>query len=112
MIFNKKVYDAVKFIAQIGLPAAGTLYATLAALYGWPETEEVAGTILAVDTFLGVLLGFSSAAYNKSDVKYTGDLVVSDGEDGAKVASLELNDHPDSGLFQVGKDVIFKVRED
>jgi hypothetical protein len=111
MIFSKGVYDKLKFLAQIVLPALGTLYASISGLLHWPNTEEVAGVVLAVDTFLGVILGLSAASYNKSDVKYTGDLVVSDGEDGAKVASLELNDHPDSGLFQVGKDVIFKVRE-
>lgn len=111
MIFSKGIYDKLKFLAQIVLPALGTLYLTVSGLLMWPNTEEVVGVIMAVDFFLGTILGISTASFNKSDAKYDGDLVISDGEDGAKVASLELNDHPDSSLFKVGKDVIFKVKE-
>ena len=60
-----KTYDVLKWIAQLALPAAGTLYAALAGIWGFPYTEQVMGTILAVDTFLGALLGISSANYNK-----------------------------------------------
>lgn len=62
---NNKTYDILKFIAQIVLPAIGTLYFTLAGIWGFPYGEEIVGTITAVDTFLGVILGISSASYNK-----------------------------------------------
>lgn len=64
---NDKVYNTLKWIAMILLPAAGTLYFALAGIWGFPFPEEVVGTITAVDTFLGVLLGISTANYNKKN---------------------------------------------
>lgn len=65
MNFSNKVYDVLKWIAQIFLPAIGTLYFALAGIWGFPFGEEIVGTITAVDTFLGVILGISTANYNK-----------------------------------------------
>lgn len=65
MKFSNKVYDALKWIAQYLLPAAGALYLALAKIWGLPYGEEIIGTISAVDIFLGVILGISSASYNK-----------------------------------------------
>ena len=64
-----KVYDIFKFIAQIILPALATLYVTLAGLWGLPFPDEIAGTIMAVDTFLGAVLMISSSNYNKKGAK-------------------------------------------
>ena len=66
MIMPDKIYDVLKWIAQIFLPAIGTLYFGLAGIWGFPFGEEIVGTITVVDTFLGVLLGISSANYNKT----------------------------------------------
>ena len=63
---SNKVYDILKYIAQIVLPAIGTLYFALAGIWGFPYGEQIVGTIVAVDTFLGALLGISTAKYNKS----------------------------------------------
>lgn len=65
MKMSNKVYDVLKWIAQVVLPAIATLYFALAGIWGWPYGEEVVGTLTAVDTCLGVLLGISSAQYNK-----------------------------------------------
>lgn len=65
MILNSKVYDILKYLAQIVLPAIATLYLALAGIWNLPFGEQVSGTIMAIDTFLGVLLGISSANYNK-----------------------------------------------
>lgn len=62
---NNKVYDILKWIAQYLLPAAATLYFAIAQIWGFPYGEQIVGTITAVDTFLGVLLGISTANYNK-----------------------------------------------
>lgn len=62
---NNKVYDVLKWIAQLLLPALGTLYFALAGIWDFPYGEQVVGTITAVDTFLGVVLGVSTAKYNK-----------------------------------------------
>ncbi len=69
MIFsNSKVYDVLKWIAQLVLPAAGALYFALAGIWGFPYGEEIIGTITAVDAFLGIILGISSISYNKSQI--------------------------------------------
>ena len=61
-----KVYDVLKFIAQIVLPALGTLYFALAGIWNFPYGEQVVGSIAAIDAFLGALLGISSSKYYKS----------------------------------------------
>lgn len=61
-----KLYDRLKFLAQILLPALGSLYFGLAGIWGLPSAEEVVGTIVLIDTFLGVLLGISQTAFNKN----------------------------------------------
>ena len=65
MKLSNKVYDALKYITQIVLPAIGTLYFALSGIWGLPNAEQVVGTITAIVTFLGVILGISSANYNK-----------------------------------------------
>lgn len=62
---SNKTYDILKWIAQLGLPALGVLYFALAGIWGFPFGEEVVGTITAVDTFLGAVLGISTVNYNK-----------------------------------------------
>lgn len=62
---SNKTYDILKWIAQYLLPAIATLYFAIAQTWGLPYGEQVVGTITAVDTFLGVLLGISTANYNK-----------------------------------------------
>ena len=64
-MMNDKLYKILKYIAMIFLPALGTLYFALAGIWGFPYAEQVVGTITAVDTFLGALLGISTAQYNK-----------------------------------------------
>ena len=66
-MLNERVYKILKYIAQIVLPAVGTLYFALAGIWGFPYGEEIVGTITAVDTFLGVLLGIGTATYNKKN---------------------------------------------
>lgn len=65
--FTNKTYDVLKYIAQVVLPAIGTLYFALANIWGFPYGEEVVGTITAIDTFLGALLMLSTSQYNKKD---------------------------------------------
>lgn len=62
---SNKTYDILKYIAQVVLPALGTLYFALASIWGFPYGEEIVGTITAIDTFMGVLLKISSDNYYK-----------------------------------------------
>jgi hypothetical protein len=61
---SNKMYDILHFIAMILLPAGGAAYFALAQLWHLPAGIEVVGTIAIIDTFLGAVLGFSSAQYN------------------------------------------------
>lgn len=105
--FSNGVYDALKFIAQILLPALGTLYFTLAAIWGLPNADAVSGTVLAVDTFLGVILGLSSAAYKDSDAKYDGVMHVEDRPGEPKLVTFEVPGDPHEILDK--KEVIFRL---
>lgn len=66
MKINDKLYNILKWVALIALPALGSLYFTLAGIWGLPYGEQVIGTISAVETCLGVLLGVSTFQYNKT----------------------------------------------
>lgn len=108
MLVNNRVYDVSKFFAQILLPAVGTLYFALAQIWGLPNAEKVVGTIVAVDAFLGVILGLASKQYNNSDARYDGAIVVEQHADGPKTFNLELHTDDPYTLDQK-KEVIFKV---
>ena len=60
---SNKTYDTLKYIAQIVLPALGTLYFAIAEIWGLPSAKQIVGTITAVDTFMGVVLRISSNQY-------------------------------------------------
>lgn len=62
---SDKVYNILKWIAMYLLPAIGTLYFAIAGIWQLPYGEQIVGTITAADTFLGVILGISTAQYNK-----------------------------------------------
>ena len=66
-MMSNEVYDVLKYVAQIVLPAMATLYFALAQIWGFPYGEEVVGTITAIDAFLGALLGISSHQYHKEE---------------------------------------------
>lgn len=66
-MLSNKVYDVLKWVALILLPATGTLYFALSGIWGLPYGEQIVGTITAIDTFLGAILGISSINYNKSN---------------------------------------------
>lgn len=65
MLISNRMYDILKWIAQIFLPAIGTLYFALAGIWGFPYGEQIVGTITAIDAFLGAILGISTKMYNK-----------------------------------------------
>lgn len=67
LMLNDKVYNVLKWVTMIVLPALGTLYFTLGGLWNWPYGEQVVGTITAVTTFFGVILGISNASYKKTN---------------------------------------------
>ena len=67
MKLNDKVYDTLKWVVMIVLPAIATLYAALAPVWSWPRPEDVVLTLNAVTALAGALLGISTAQYNKDN---------------------------------------------
>lgn len=107
-LLSNRLYDALKFLAQILLPAAGTLYFALAGIWGLPAAEQVIGTITAVDAFLGLLLSLNTKAYNASEVKYNGSIDVVQVAD-KKVYSLNLKSDPTA--LDTMDQVVFKINK-
>lgn len=66
MQLSNKVYDVLKWVAIIVLPALGTFYFALAGVWGLPYAEQIVGTLTAVETLIGALIGISTASHNKS----------------------------------------------
>lgn len=94
MVLSNRVYDALKFMTLILLPALATLYFAVAQIWGLPKAEEVVGTIAAVSAFLGVVARVSTSAYMKSANPYDGDMLIIPKPDGGKTFSMELNGDP------------------
>lgn len=88
-----KLYDHLKYLAQVGLPALATLYFALGGIWDLPSVNAVANTIIAVDLFLGVLLGISQINYKKQ--VGGGVMNVEETGDGGKTFTLELNGDPE-----------------
>ena len=86
---TNKTYDILKFIAQIVLPALGTLYFALAGNWGFPYGEQVVGTIAAIDAFLGAILGISSMNYYNEGRDTVGTVTVNPE---AETADFNFND--------------------
>lgn len=82
---SNKTYDILKYIAQIVLPALGTLYFALSQIWGLPYGEQIVGTITAVDAFLGAVLKINSDKYyshQEDGIEYEGGWVyIDDGDE-------------------------------
>lgn len=70
MKMNNKVYDVLKWVAMVVLPAVAAFYCAIAAIWHLPYAEQVAGTITAIDALLGALLGISSNKYEGDGTLY------------------------------------------
>lgn len=65
MMMSNNIYDVLKWITLIVLPALGTLYATLANFWGFPYGDQIVGTIAALTVFFGAVLQISNSEYKK-----------------------------------------------
>lgn len=108
MNLSNALYNRLKFLSQIFLPAVGTLYFALAGIWGLPSAEEVVGTVVALDTFLGVMLGISSSAYSNNPENYDGTIhVLGDTGEDKRGYSLRLPD--DYEKIENAKELRIKV---
>lgn len=106
-----KPYDWLKWIAQVVLPGLGTLYFTLAGIWGLPNADAVVGTIMAIDLFLGLILGISQVNYAKSEERFDGEMDVRTVGD-KKTVQMAFNDHEQLEQLTDKKEVLFKVNHE
>lgn len=110
ILIKGKLYDVLKFLAQVVLPALGAAYFALAGIWGLPAAEQVVGTIVVVDTFLGAILHLSSTAYNKNEVAQGTINVFPNADKTGKVFQLEVDGDPEEELEGKEK-AVFKVKQ-
>jgi hypothetical protein len=91
---SDNVYNALKNITQLWLPAFGTLYVSLASLWGLGRPEAVAATCLALATFFGVILRVTNNAYVRKGIGQVGAIVVTQPTPDSLSYSLELDGDP------------------
>jgi hypothetical protein len=106
-----KLYDFLKFVALVLLPAVATLVLGLGVLLPWTGATSVAGVITLVDSFLGAILGKSASNYKAQDEEVFGELVVKQDQTGAPMGMriVGLQENP---IFQDGGHVVLNVRRE
>jgi Putative phage holin Dp-1 len=105
---NSKLYNVLKAVAQIWLPALGTLMFTIGDLWNLTWDAQAVGTIMAVDAFLGVGLGISTAAYKKNGKNFDGFLTVDTSNPRKDIYSIDMM--APLGTLAKRNDVTLKVR--
>lgn len=106
---SPKVYNFLKYLVMIVLPALTTLWVVLANAWNWDYMTNVSVTMTAVTAFLGSLIGISSKNYNNSDAKYFGEIEVSSTDEGAVIQRQVFNEDPNGGTLADKKEVCFKI---
>lgn len=104
MKLSNSTYDSLKWVAQILLPALGTLYFALSSIWGLPYGEQIVGTITAIDAFLGAVLKISSDNYEGD-----GTLVVDESNPDRDIYSIVMEDYPE--LLANKGQVLLKVEK-
>jgi hypothetical protein len=107
VVLSNGLYDKLRNLVQLGLPAFAAFYFTLASVWGLPNSEAVGATAAALATLLGILLRISMSSYAKTE--YTGDINVTNTSDGAKFDLVVNGDPMDLVDLADGSKVSFKM---
>ena len=70
MKFENRVYDVLKWICLIFLPAVAILYSAIDGVFGWGYTATVTTIISAIETFIGSMIGISTKSYRKKNNEF------------------------------------------
>lgn len=108
--FSNRLYDALKYVALVLLPALGALYFGLGQIWGLPKIEETVGTITIIDTFLGMLIRKSNQNYQASDERFDGHIDVTETA-GDTTYELNVDGDPEK-VLEEKDEVTFKVNTD
>lgn len=67
MKLSNKLYDTLKFLCTVLIPALGTFIFAISKIWQWPPyAENIVGTLSAISVFIGAVIGISSMQYNKT----------------------------------------------
>lgn len=94
MKINSKLYDILKYLALIGLPAFGSFWMVVGVIWGLAYTDEIVKTVVACATLLGALLVLNQVRYNSSDAKYDGHIIPLAADLQTSDKALTLNENP------------------
>lgn len=103
---SNKVYDKLKWVAQILLPLVSTLYYGLGQIWGFPKITEVIGSIAVLDTALGLFLTASNRQYMNSEERFDGQIIVSDNK-----ASINVEGDPHE-VLETKPELLLKVENE
>jgi putative holin Dp-1 len=106
-----KLYDFLKYVALVLLPAAAALVITLGTILGWNAATVTAGVITAVDTFLGLILGKSATNFKQQGWNVFGDLVVTQDPEGVPTG-MRLVGHQENPILEDQSQVVLNVRRE
>lgn len=109
-MLNDKVYDVLKWITLIVLPACGSLYFGLSGIWGFPHGEEIVGSISVICLFLGSILGISTGQYNALPYDYDGQLELTQDAGGTELSNLVLNKPSDD--MEDGEEIVLNVKKE
>lgn len=98
---NNKLYDFLKWLVLVALPAIGTLYFALAGIWGLPYAEEVLGTLVALELALGTLLGVSNHSYKKLEKDIDGAVGVDWNTGDLTGLEIDQDIHPDNKTLKL-----------
>lgn len=110
-VIPPKLYDFLKFVSLVILPALAGLVLAVGGMLHWDSSEVVAGVITAVDTFMGLVLGKSASNYKQNDPKAFGDLVFGTDDDGSTYAK-NISVNQENPVFKAGSKVYLNVVRD
>lgn len=109
---SNSAYDKLKAFAQVVLPACGAAYFGLSEIWGLPAATKVVGSIVVIDTFLGILLSALAKNYVSSGAAFDGEIVVEDAMvegESKKVFGLQFNAPPSPDELSQKDSITFKV---
>lgn len=78
LTLSNKLYDRLRFVVQILIPALIVFYTAIAGIWGLGYATQVGGTLGAIAVFLGAILGLSRKNYTPGVDSYDGTLVIND----------------------------------
>ena len=110
MQLNDKVYNFLKWMVVIALPATGTAYLSLSQVVGLPNAAEVVGTITVIDTFLGTLVGISSYNYSKTTENHAGVIAHAGDNVDTGMPNLQMTVQKDPRELVEKKRVVFEIQ--